>query len=198
MVLGLPQLPLPALGMLPAAAVSSSSCPACARCKPKLGFNGGPADWLPSPESLPPTRTKVASIYLALGCPGFICLAEMQCWVGLSWTPRVWQCWPHTGPEADGFPASPVTHSPVMTESSHFLLLSPLSLVKHHNHCLHLPSAPSVGGAGLGLASNGDGGGNGGGDEVSMWHRSNAPSFSVLACNLCKTEFCTIPMTMSV
>lgn len=72
-------------GTLSAATVSSSSCPAFARCNPKLGISCGPAHWLPSPKSFPPTRNKVASIYLARGCLGFICLAETRCWVGHSW-----------------------------------------------------------------------------------------------------------------
>lgn len=44
-----------------AAAVSSGSCPAFARCNPSLGINGGPAHRLPSAESLPPTRSTVDS-----------------------------------------------------------------------------------------------------------------------------------------
>ena len=68
--------------------------------------------------------------------------------------------------------------------------------MKHHG--LHLLSAPRVWGAGLGLAGDGNGGGEGGGDEVSMWHCGDAPSFSFLDCNLYKIKFCTIQMTMPV
>lgn len=91
--------PLP--GMLLAAAVSSSSCPAFARCNPKLGINSGPAQRLPSPESFPPTRTEVASIHLAHGCLGFVlfgrnvvlCRVQLERvsaaihWAGGGWLP---------------------------------------------------------------------------------------------------------------
>lgn len=68
--------------------------------------------------------------------------------------------------------------------------------MKHHNNHLHLPVAPGMGEAGLGLASNGDSGGDGSGDKVSMWNCRDVSSF--LDCNLYKIEFCTIQMTMSM
>lgn len=106
------------------------------------------------------THSRVVAIYLARGCPSFICLAETWSWVGSSWTGRA-------GPAArwvrGGWPPSfPGDTQPGGDRNESLPFSSPTpSTMKHHNQGFHLPSAPRMGGAGLGLASDGNGGGKG-------------------------------------